>query len=149
MGVIDVSAGFPEACREKADSKLEKIFGNLSSLSDEDRFAKLQETFALVSKCADQCLDNFQPGEFESRENAKKPDCQLQAMIEGALQGVLVAEGVKDAMNKLPLAHVNGTSVEFKQCSQKLIEAQSRAATAVIVFNNEMMRRAPDIRPAV
>jgi hypothetical protein len=148
MGVIDVSAGFPQACREKAALKLEKIFGNLSSLSDEDRFAKLQETFALVSKCADQCLDNFQPGEFESRENAKKSDGQLEAMIEGALQGVLVAEGVKDAMGEMSLSHVNGTSVDFMRCSKQLIEAQTRAATAVIVYNNHMARRSPDIAPA-
>lgn len=141
MGVIDVSAGFPEVCVTKANEKLSALFDGMTGLSEEEQFERLLKHYNLIKECADRCLDNFDPKKFIERENNKKSPKELQHMVMAAIQAALILDVLIKKMENSPLSRVNGTSSIFAQCADNAIIIQNTLATGLGVYNQEMQRR--------
>lgn len=149
MGVIDVSAGFPEACKKKAEQKLQPLFDELRDLPEEDQFMCLKDRFDCFARATQACLDNFDTEQFYERGNHEKSDLALNAMMLGGIQGVLLTEALKAKMEELSLSRINGTSFVFAQCSGDCVQIREKALRGIHVFNDEMHRRSGGVSPAV
>lgn len=141
MGVIDVSAGFPKVCEEKANQKLSALFEGLNGLTAEQRFEELYKSLKNFEGCTIACLDNFDADNFIKRQNNQKSDEQLSCMIQGALQGVFLVSALKEKMEESPLSTVNGTSVDFAQCAGIAIVLKEALGRGLNVYHAEMQRR--------
>ncbi|HPD82977.1 MAG: hypothetical protein R3D88_04100 [Alphaproteobacteria bacterium] len=85
---------------EEISQALERGDKRAYTLIKDAPLSKLNEAFERVALSTQACLDNFDKSLFLGRENHKKSEVVLKAMILGAFSGVATLERIEDEIDR-------------------------------------------------
>ncbi|PZO83461.1 MAG: hypothetical protein DI626_09020 [Micavibrio aeruginosavorus] len=141
--------GWAQSSREKASKKVQQLINTFpADIAPEDKFQRLVKQFAVVASCTHKCAENFDPGAFEERNLGVNTSKFLSSLRDAHELGVCQLEALQKEMEKMPLAHVNGTSVEFANCTQTLMSETIRFEKSRTDFEKNIVKCASETMQA-
>ncbi len=133
--------GWAQSSREKASQKVQKLISTFpADIAPEEKFEKLVKQFEVVASCTNKCAENFDPKAFEDRKLGENTPEYLSSLRQAHELGVCHLEALQIEMEKMPLAKVNGTSVEFARCTKVLMDETIRFIKSEGDFKQNIMK---------
>jgi hypothetical protein len=135
MKVRELTAVEQSACRAKGTQKVSQLLSDLGVNSKEDlenlsegNFGALHEKFNAVMKNYDSCRVNFTGENYTPKDvgnvqhvgQVQRDERELVILKVGCLEAEVKAHGILSAMSAATLSRVNGTSLIFRQCAERL-----------------------------
>lgn len=133
--------GWVQFSRDKASKKVQNLILSLpEDISPSEKFGRLMQEFQKVAVYTHKCAENFDPGAFEERNLATNNAEYLLSLRQANLLGIHHMEALHQKMQELPLARVNGTSVDFLHCTQHLKTESIRFDDAQSEFQDNILK---------